>query len=291
MQRKIFAKQLMMLIRKSGLRQIELASRIGVSSAAISQFVHGTTLPTPHHMELIFDVFKTPAKTRSQLQYQLMLARSEPRRLGDNKNKPVELMPIRSSQGYTITEVAARTGISVDRIIALEENPTLALTNEEKLQFSQIYGVNFDAQDVSLESPSEDGNIYHKGGAPLIMVSDLIDFDRQEETIDEFAWRNIRNFVSQVINGVPRPVFAQAFSDEVGFRHDGLLQIVLSETRPYGFAPMELRMYEGGVFRLWQPGSDNAKRDDLPSFETHGTLVWSIPVVEVILKPLKFKSK
>ena len=40
MQRKIFAKQLMMLIRKSGLRQIELASRIGVSSAAISQFVH-----------------------------------------------------------------------------------------------------------------------------------------------------------------------------------------------------------------------------------------------------------
>ena len=290
MQRKIFAKQLMMLIRKSGLRQIELAAKIGVSSAAISQFVHGTTLPTPHHMELIFAALKTPAKTRSQLQYQLMLARSEPRRLGGNKNKPVELMPIRSSQGYSITEVSARTGISSERIIALEENPNLPLTEQEKQQFSLIYGVNFDHQEIAVESPSDIGNVYNKGGAPLIMVSDLLEYDKQEETIDEFAWRNIRNFVSNVVNGVSRPVFAQAFSDEVGFRHDGLLQIVLAENRPAGFAPMELRMYEGGIFRLWQPGNEGSKRDDLPSFETHGTLVWSLPVVEVILKPLKIKK-
>ena len=44
MQRKVFAKQLLMLIRKSGLRQIEVAAKIGVSSAAISQFVHGPYL-------------------------------------------------------------------------------------------------------------------------------------------------------------------------------------------------------------------------------------------------------
>ena len=130
--------------------------------------------------------------------------------------------------------------------------------------------------------------MYQNGGAPQIMVSDLIEYSR-DETIDQFAWRNIRNFISHTVSGVPRPVLAQAFSYEVGFQHDGLLQIVLAEKRPSGFAPMELRMYDGGVFRLWQPGS--GKKDEIPSFESNGTMIWSLPVVEVILQPLKINKK
>ena len=122
------------------------------------------------------------------------------------------------------------------------------------------------------------------------MVSDLVEYDG-EEKISEFAWRNIRNFISHTVSGVSKPVVAQAYSSEVGFLHDGLLQIVLSDTRPTGYATMELRMYEGGIFRLWQPGNTPEKNDNVPSFETHGNLLWSLPVVEVILQPLKVKVK
>ena len=289
MQRKIFAKQLMMMIRKSGLRQIELAAKIGVSSAAISQFVHGTTLPTPHHMELIFETLRIPAKTRAQLQYQLMLARSEPRNLGKKMNT-IALMPIRASLNLSLAEVAARTDISTERLVELEESVKLNLTKEEKVKLSEVYGVDFDNCEMNLEEPGDINSMYQNGGAPQIMVSDLVEYSR-DEPIDQFAWRNIRNFISHTVNGVTRPVLAQAFSHEVGFLHDGLLQIVLAEHRPSGFAPMELRMYDGGVFRIWQPGTNSGKRDDMPSFETHGTLIWSLPIVEVILQPLKMKTK
>ena len=248
MQRKIFAKQLLMMIRKSGMRQIEIASKIGVSSAAISQFVHGTTLPTPHHMESIFEILRIPAKTRAQLQYQLMLARSEPRNLS-KKSAPISLMPIRASLNLSLAEVAARTDISTERLVELEESANPQLTKEEKERLSEVYGVDFDNGEVSLNDSGDINSMYQNGGAPQIMVSDLIEYSR-DETIDQFAWRNIRNFISHTVSGVPRPVLAQAFSYEVGFLHDGLLQIVLAESRPSGFAPMELRMYDGGVFRL-----------------------------------------
>ena len=284
MQRKIFAKQLLMLIRKSGMRQIELAAKIGVSSAAISQFVHGTTLPTPRHMGLIFDVLKIPARTRAQIQYQLMLARSEPRK--QENEQSFSLLTLRASHGLSLLQVSARTDISQERLLELEQNPEAVMSEEEKDKLSTLFGINWDNKEMALEEPQAIGQ-YQNNGAPQIMVSDLVEYDRSEP-IDEFAWRNIRNFLSYNLNGISKPVIAQAFSDEVGFRHEGLVQIVLSEVRPTGYAPMELRFYEGGVFRLWQPSSGKVKVDT-PSFETHGTVLWSIPVVEVILQPLKNK--
>ena len=121
------------------------------------------------------------------------------------------------------------------------------------------------------------------------MVSDLLDYNR-DEPIHKFAWRNIRNFLSRPVNDVKNPVIAQAFSNEIGFLHDGLLQLVLTEAPPSGYEPLELRLYQGGIFRLWQPGM-NKEQDDVPSFETHGTLLWSIPVAEIILQPLRIKSR
>ena len=289
MQRRIFAQQLMMLIRKSGFRQIEIASKIGISSAAISQFVHGTTLPTLRHMEMIFNTLKVPVKTRNQMQYQLMLARSEPRYTG-KKNNGITLMPLRASMGLSIDEVAARTDMTVERLTEIENAGISVATEEEKNKLSEIYNVNFEKEEIAVAESGDINSLYQRGGAPQIMVSDLVEYDG-EEKISEFAWRNIRNFISHTVSGVSKPVVAQAYSSEVGFLHDGLLQIVLSDTRPTGYATMELRMYEGGIFRLWQPGNTPEKNDNVPSFETHGNLLWSLPVVEVILQPLKVKVK
>lgn len=288
MQRKIFAKQLMMLIRKSGMRQIEVASKIGVSSAAISQFVHGTTLPSLTNMKAIFDVLRIPIKTRNQIQYQLMLARAESR-FSSEDNSGLALMHMRAGAELSIDEVAARSDMSVERLAELESGNVNNITAEEKEKLSAIYGIDFDTSEAAVEEASDISSLYKRGGAPQIMVSDLLSYDGKEN-IAEFAWQNIRNFVSHKVKGVSRPVVAQAFSNEVGFLHDGLLQIFLSQTRPAGYAQMELRMYDGGVFRLWQPGLSD-KRSQTPSFETHGTLIWSLPVVEVILQPLKMKAK
>ena len=287
MQRKVFAKQLLMLIRKSGLRQIEVAAKIGVSSAAISQFVHGTTLPTPKHMAAIFDALNVPVRSRSQLQYQLMLARSEPRK--ENKGSS-SLLPLRAGSGLSLAQVAARTDISQERLLELEQESGAPITEAERDTLAELYGVRWNQKNLAFEELAADVVNYQNNGAPQIMVRDLLDYNRSAEAVDEFAWRNIRNFLSYNLNGISKPVIAQAFSDEVGFLHEGLLQIVLSEVRPAGYSPMELRLYEGNVFRLWQPASTKVK-NDVPSFETHGTLIWSIPVVEVILQPLKPKNK
>ena len=288
MQRNVFAKQLMMLIRRSGMRQIELASKIGVSSAAISQFVHGITLPSPKHIQAIFEALRVPAKNRSQLQYQLMLARSEPRR--SNRINSDSLFHMRSRRGLSPAQVEARTGITQDRLMELEQNEKATLTAEEKDKLAELYGVDWEKAKLISEPDGVETNPYGDLGAPQIMVSDLLDYNR-EEPIDKFAWQHIRNFITRPVNDVVKPVVAQAFSDEVGFRHDGLLLIVLTETPPSGYAPMELRLYEGNVFRLWQPERIPSPRDAAPCFENDGTLIWSIPVAEVILQPLKIRPR
>lgn len=287
MQRKIFAKQLKMLIRKSGLRQIEVAEMIGVSSAAISQFVHGTTLPSQRHILAIFDALKVPAKSRSQLQYQLMLARSEPR--NTSRISAMSLFHLRSKRGLTIAQVEARSAIPQERLLELEQNENASITPEEKEILSNLYGIDWNNSSGSVNVSEPEVPEYSAIGAPQIMVSDLIEYDRQEP-INKFAWSHIRNFLPRPINDVTDPVVAQAFSSEVGFKHDGLLLIVLTENPPTGYAPMELRFYEGNVFRLWQP-DDTPVRDDVPSFENNGRLLWSIPVAEVVLQPLKVKSR
>ena len=283
MQRKIFARQLMMLIRKSGMRQIELAERIGVSSAAISQFVHGVTLPTQRHILAIFDALQIPAKGRSQIQYQLMLARSEPRK--NSSNQFPALFPLRTKKGLSIAQVEARTGICQERIVELEQDGNATISDDEKRKFSEIYGIGAADDDANYGEAAG----YDSSGAPQIMVSDPLDYNR-DEPIHKFAWRNIRNFLSRPVNDVKNPVIAQAFSNEIGFLHDGLLQLVLTEAPPSGYEPLELRLYQGGIFRLWQPGM-NKEQDDVPSFETHGTLLWSIPVAEIVLQPLRVKSR
>ena len=240
-------------------------------------------------MEMIFNTLKVPVKTRNQMQYQLMLARSEPRYTG-KKNNGISMMPLRASMGLSIDEVAARTDMTVERLTEIENSGIAVASDEEKKKLAEIYGVDFEKEEITVEESGDINSLYQRGGAPQIMVSDLVEYDG-EEKISEFAWRNIRNFISHTVSGVAKPVVAQAFSNEVGFMHDGLLQIVLADTRPTGYATMELRMYEGGVFRLWQPGNSSDKKDDVPSFETHGTIVWSLPVVEVILQPLKVKVK
>ncbi len=288
MQRNVFAKQLMMLIRRSGMRQIELAGKIGVSSAAISQFVHGITLPSPKHILAIFDVLKVPAKTRSQLQYQLMLARSEPRR--NTRINSDSLFHLRSRRGLSPAQVEARCGITQERLLELEQNEKAVITKEEKDKLAELYGVDWEKARLINEPEDNDPAIYGELGAPQIMVSDLLDYNR-DEPIDKFGWAHIRNFITRPVNDVEKPVVAQAFSDEVGFRHDGLLLIVLTETPPTGYAPMELRLYEGNVFRLWQPERIPSPRDAAPSFENDGTLIWSIPVAEVILQPLKIRGR
>ena len=67
MTREIFAKTLQDIVRESGIRQVVIAQALGLSAAAVSQFIHGITLPKLNQLNALLDLLCVPDKLRVKL--------------------------------------------------------------------------------------------------------------------------------------------------------------------------------------------------------------------------------
>ena len=76
MYRENFAEELRRLRKKSGVRQKELAERLGLSTASISQFMNGVNLPNMKQLNAMLKVMNIPLDEVGSARFLLMMARA-----------------------------------------------------------------------------------------------------------------------------------------------------------------------------------------------------------------------
>lgn len=77
MNRELFARNLYDIVRESRIRQNIIAQVLGISSAAISQFTHGTALPKPTQLSELLTLLCVSDRERSWMLHLLKLAKAE----------------------------------------------------------------------------------------------------------------------------------------------------------------------------------------------------------------------
>jgi len=280
MQKTDFASRLRKLIKKSGVKQAQIAQALGLSSAAVSYFINGKTLPKPGQLDEIMRVISAPAETIAQMQQALSDARKtakEKNVTGNNLNH--HIFSIRTYHGLSLSQLAVRTGISQKRLTELEGGQNFSAGNEND-RIYKTFGNHTGKSKKGTLRLAENNNF----GAPVLWLKDLCKYNPAEEPLLAFAHSNLRDFVARSFEDLDEPVLLLADCRELNFPHAGVLQIIVARRHPDKLIPMELRRYADGKFRLWQKNSAIENNND-------GDVVFTIPVVEIIMQPVNVEMQ
>ena len=261
MRREIFAKHLRQLIKDAGIRQTDLAFALGVSSAAISQFTHGTAMPSPQQLDKILLVLRTAPHIAEKIKYQLLLARSEPKK---NKPEKVDLSDELDNN--------CRWPFMLDQY-SVADYYSLCDNNDEGL--ADFVGV------------SENNKV----GAPIIYLEDLLHYD-PETPLAHFAQEYMRDMIVRDFEPYEDPAIILTSGSNLGMSNFTNIQLVIIQTLPEDVTSLELCLSNTGNFWLLPHEKQMSKWhvfcDKAP--EKRENMLWSLPVLEVTMIPLAFKK-
>ncbi len=260
MRREIFAKHLRQLIKDAGIRQTDLAFALGVSSAAISQFTHGTAMPNPQQLETILMVLRTPPHIAQKIKYQLLLARSEPK-----KNKPEKVdLSDKLDEDY-------RWPFMLDQY-SIADYYNLCDNNDEGL--ADFVGV------------SENNKV----GIPIIYLEDLQFYD-PDTPLAHFSQLYMRDMVVRDFAPYEEATIVQTSGNKLSMSNFTNIQLVITQTIPDDITSLELCLSDTGHFWLLPQEKQMSKWhvfcDKTP--EKRENMLWTLPVLEVTMIPWSFK--
>lgn len=259
MRREIFAKHLRQLIKDAGIRQTDLAFALGISSAAISQFTHGSAMPNPRQLDTILTVLRTPPHIAEKIKYQLLLARSEPK-----KNKPQKVdLSDQLDENY-------RWPFMLDQY-SVDDYYELCNKNDEGL--ADFVGV------------SENNKV----GVPVIYLEDLQYFDPNTR-LALFSQLYMRDMVIRDFGLYEEPSIVQTSGQKLCMSNFTNIQLVITQELPEDMTSLELCFSNTGKFWLLPHEKQISKWhvfcDKTP--EKRENMLWSLPVLEVTMIPLSF---
>lgn len=253
MTREIFAQTLQDIIRDSEIRQTVIAQALGLSSAAISQFTHGITLPKVSQLSSLLDLLCVPDRQR------MILCR--------------ELVSLRE-QFPESTEEAMDNEDSEEP--DNEDDPGLDSYNLERLFSEHTDKENF------YVSASE----VH--GIPVI---DLFDLNSLTPgiTLFDFANQYLHDTAVRDFGTGCSPVIVKASGDQLGINFFGMLQIVIADDLPLSSSSLVLVRFHNGNYRILPYKEDklissSSKLFDEKEFPS-GKPEWMAPVLELSMLP------
>lgn len=284
MHRENFAHQLKKLVTDSGISQNSIAELLGVTAAAVSQYLNGVTLPSSSHLRKILDLTRASKQEEYVLNCTLSLARTEPRNTKSSEfNRAFFNMHLNS--GLALDQLAVRIGIPVSRLRAMESDPEVEPTEQETALLKGFFGIYYAN---AVEQKNERISLVREecgfsSGIPQISIFKLRDFNPKRESLHNFACRNRREVATLPVFGVVDPVMVICKSEAVKFAYPGLLQILLAAESPQGYLPLFLYRYADGSFEL--VSEDTVKNDTV---KRKPNLV--LPVVEIKMHPVEVEE-
>ncbi|MBR2872024.1 MAG: helix-turn-helix domain-containing protein, partial [Lentisphaeria bacterium] len=113
-----FGLKIKRLLSARNLTQKELAEALGISPPAVTYLLRNELRTTPEHFDRIMEFLRADASEIKELQKLWFLTQP-----ANRNSENINLFAIRCSQGKSLADVSADTGIDIERLRFLENKP------------------------------------------------------------------------------------------------------------------------------------------------------------------------
>lgn len=251
MLRKDFAAKLREMRKKSGVRQKDIAGRLGLSCASVSQFMNGVSLPKMDQLKTMLEAMSVPADEAGKMRFLLMLARSGAPGPDLETDMPGEDRFRSAGEGF----------------------PGLGALPE--------WG-DLDVPDIAFASPGR-----HGGGVPLLVLEDMREYS-PEIPLAVYARERMRETVLRDFGTFGPPVIVQTTGERLNIPFGHLVRLALTDTLPEDYTSLRLCRFADDSYRLLPPEEplDRKWRELLPPPTGGAERCWQLPVLEMTLTPV-----
>ncbi len=285
----------------SGKRQTEMAELLGISSAAISQVLHGKNTLCKKQLDAVVEWLQLNRLQSAQLTTILTQIRNGEGRLLSSFNRA--FFSLRCERGISIPVLAEKTGLSYARLLAFEKDHTAVPIYDEAVQLSTHLGCSvvellrysgYQPTDAALlkdpipNGVAESSSAWQNAPVPLLSLKTLANYDPATDLI-EFGCKNsnAHKLLFQKNEWCGSPVIAiECDAQELSVNFPGMIRLFISPKRPENYNNCDLVLTEDGKFII-----QTQIRKKAQTFRTPGTTPnsaaarWSIPVLELKLLP------
>ncbi len=260
MNKEAFANELNSIIEESCIRKTVIAQALGISSSALSQFIHGTAIPRPEQL--------------NELLLLLCISDLRSARLHSLLNKTIE----EAGEDWESQAIDWR----LEKPDTDEEDDS----DEDFQNFNKLFNESDNSGTPHTIMFAE----LPEAGTPII---DLFTLDKLERKMNlyEFSMINVHNTVIRDYGSIGSPVIVKTAGCLVGMNYPGPIQLVISQDAPESYSALRLVAYVDGSYQviLKENESDFNHMRSLFNKPRHTSLKkikWSVTVLEFTIIPL-----
>ncbi|MDD5599226.1 MAG: helix-turn-helix transcriptional regulator, partial [Victivallaceae bacterium] len=200
-------------LQAAGLRQLDLAQHLQISTSAVSQMLNGKTAPAAAHLDKIFQLLNCSRNQVFIMRDLLARIRSGMHELRSPVNE--FLRNARKERGLSLAKLASQSKIPVAELRILETCSTVTPSNEQIMALAEVLEFNDnDMQQLLNDLPAHTAGVreevqeqFANYGSinkyppqiPVVSIENMLKFNPALEDIKNFVWRNY----DQVISNLP----------------------------------------------------------------------------------------
>lgn len=252
MSREVFAQELYEIVKETGIRQNVIAQAMGLSSAAISQFTHGTALPSKRQLKTLLTMLCVPIFKQDEMLSLLIEAKKE----FDQEIEPEE-----------VTEDDNRD----QEDLLLLDQPVL----------DQFFRTAHNQTILTFAQPN--------GGVPLIELSDMQHYNNAEDVFD-FACNRQLDTIIRDYGSLGRAVILKTNGSQLNLNYEGSILIVIAADMEQAETSLKLSYYSNRKFFIETTDDKFGKNGNFILQNQNGSKqrrVWSFPILELNIIPVK----
>jgi len=215
-------------LQAAGLRQLDLAQHLQVSTSAVSQMLNGKTAPAAVHLDKIFQLLNCSRNQVFIMRDLLARIRSGMHELRSPINEFIRAS--RKESGLSMAKLANLSEIPVAELRILETCSTVVPSNDQIMSLAKIlefeegdihqllndlplHGSDSMGEGVEEQSASYGNVSKFPAQIPVISIENMLKFNPALEDIKNFVWRNYDKVIA-----------AQNLDDSIN--HDDIFAIV-----------------------------------------------------------------
>ena len=198
-------------LQAAGLRQLDLAQHLQVSTSAVSQMLNGKTAPAAAHLDKIFQLLNCSRNQVFIMRDLLARIRSGMHEFRSPVNEFIRSS--RKERGLSMSKLAELSGIPVAELRILETCSTVLPSDEQLNSLAEILEFEDEdmqqlLQDLQMQgSTSMEGCVQEQGGSygrvsnfpaqiPVLSIQKMFKFNPVLEDIKNYVWRNYDKVIS-----------------------------------------------------------------------------------------------
>lgn len=303
-----FGKLIKDYLRNADVRQKDLAVRLGISAAAVSQIMHGKIVPNQKQLNTICEMISLDRAQAFELNSMLSRIRTG----AENMLSPFNhlIFALRCQRGLSLRQLANLSGVPASHLKVFETcfeavptldeadkiAPILGCTSAALLQSAGVGGLvgsAADAAGAAFNEVAESAVSPYRAEltVPLLNLVELDEYDGRG-SFAEFAHRRATRSVSMTGIAAEDPVAVQAVGRDLSLGLPGSLQLLLADRRPEGYREMNLCRDVSGKYLIQEVRRGRRRPFRLAgSRRVFDEVAWELPVLEIAIRPVKAGSK